>query len=332
MDGITLGQKRRRSVSAASPAPATASAAAKPGSGVQSNWEKLKLKKAQHMEGHRQPERSDKIHSSRSSSCGTSAISSASASAPKCQAAAATSATGRSSDRKAQALTTIMGPFTERSLNTEESKYIAVDCEMVGVGADGVRSALAQVVCVDWLGRVVYCKYVKPTETVTDYRTHVSGIRPEHVRNALDFKTVQKEVADLVKGKVMVGHGLINDLKALLLSHSWQHIRDTARYRPFVRKTRTGHVKPRRLKHLVEQHLGIQIQTGEHEPAEDARAALALYKLYRIQWERDILAQIAGKQQSRGRPSLAERGDASDPTVGANSRPGKERRNKKAKR
>jgi hypothetical protein len=35
-------------------------------------------------------------------------------------------------------------------------------------------------------------------------------------------------------------------------------------------------LRPRKLKHLVSEQLGVEIQTGEHEPAEDARAALAL--------------------------------------------------------
>ena len=35
--------------------------------------------------------------------------------------------------------------------------------------------------------------------------------------------------------------------------------------------------KPRALRHLAAQHLGLTIQAGEHSPVDDARAALYLY-------------------------------------------------------
>jgi RNA exonuclease 4 len=183
----------------------------------------------------------------------------------------------------------ILGPFESAELTPAEQRYVAVDCEMVGVGAEGARSALAQVVIVDYAGRVMYQKYVKCAERVTDYRTAVSGIRPEHLSNpafgAVDFATAQREVAELVRGKVIVGHALHNDMKALMMGHSWREVRDTAKYRAFTFRNKAGQLRPRRLKHLALQHLGCVIQEGEHEPAEDARAALALYRKYRREWE-----------------------------------------------
>ena len=57
-------------------------------------------------------------------------------------------------------------------------KYIAIDCEMVGVGPGGIRSALARVSIVNFHGHVILDTFVKPIEAVTDYRTSVSGITP----------------------------------------------------------------------------------------------------------------------------------------------------------
>ena len=57
---------------------------------------------------------------------------------------------------------------------------------MVGVGgADGGKeySALAQVVVVNYHGHVLLNAYVKPKDAVSDYRTWVSGVTPEHLRN-----------------------------------------------------------------------------------------------------------------------------------------------------
>jgi RNA exonuclease 4 len=127
---------------------------------------------------------------------------------------------------------------------------------------------------------------VKPSEAITDFRTTVSGILPHHVRSARPLAAVQGDVSALISGKVLVGHALHNDLKALLLNHPWKQTRDTASYRPFCRAMRPGGpMKPRRLKHLVLEHLGVDIQAGNHDPAEDARAALALYKIRRQEWE-----------------------------------------------
>ena len=66
-------------------------------------------------------------------------------------------------------------------------KVIGMDCEMVGVGYGGNRSILARVSLVDRDGRCIYDRHVKPTETVTDYRTAVSGIRPSDIQNGFFF-------------------------------------------------------------------------------------------------------------------------------------------------
>lgn len=62
-------------------------------------------------------------------------------------------------------------------------KYVAIDCEMVGVGPNGEDSALARVSIVNFNGAVLLDAYVKPLEKVTDYRTHVSGIEPKHLES-----------------------------------------------------------------------------------------------------------------------------------------------------
>ena len=48
---------------------------------------------------------------------------------------------------------------------------------------------------------------------VTDYRTEVSGVRPEDLAGAPDFKQVQTEVAELIKDRLLVGHAIHHDLK-----------------------------------------------------------------------------------------------------------------------
>ena len=79
---------------------------------------------------------------------------------------------------------------------------------------------------------------------------------------ALPFERVQKEVAEIIEGKIIVGHGLENDMKALLLAHPFAMTRDTAKYRPLQRKKN----RPHSLKWLARNHLNIEIQKGEHDP------------------------------------------------------------------
>ncbi|XP_029059233.1 RNA exonuclease 4 isoform X1 [Monodon monoceros] len=120
------------------------------------------------------------------------------------------------------------------------TKALAMDCEMVGVGPKGEESIVARVSLVNQYGKCVYDKYVKPAQPVTDYRTAVSGIRPDDLAQGEEFEVIQKEVADLLKGRILVGHALHNDLKALFLCHPKKKIRDTQKYKPFRSQVKAG--------------------------------------------------------------------------------------------
>ena len=180
----------------------------------------------------------------------------------------------------------------------EKSRYIALDAEMVGIGSDGISSALARVTLVDWYGSVIYDAYVQVDQPVTDYRTFVSGItaqllQPEN--GAIPFDECRAKVASILHGKILVGHALKNDLAVLRIHHPWQDIRDTAKYEPFM-KTRfdDGVLWPRKLRDLCKERLGKDIQKiGEaHSPIEDATSALDLYKSVRAKWEKTMQYKI----------------------------------------
>ncbi|GAB7343185.1 hypothetical protein MBLNU457_1254t1 [Dothideomycetes sp. NU457] len=187
-------------------------------------------------------------------------------------------------------------------------KYLALDCEMVGTGPPpSLTNILARVSLVNYHGEQIYDTYVlpRPGETVTDYRTHVSGIRPHHLQptTARPFTQVQSVVADLLKDNVLVGHALRNDLDALILSHPGRDIRDTARYAKY-RKMSAGRGPPglRKLSKLV---LGLEIQSGEHSSVEDARAAMELFKHERAGFEEEVRRRFGGS----GRKGTRERGE-----------------------
>ncbi|XP_021232380.1 interferon-stimulated 20 kDa exonuclease-like 2 isoform X2 [Numida meleagris] len=74
------------------------------------------------------------------------------------------------------------------------SKFVAIDCEMVGTGPGGRNSDLARCSIVDYEGDVLYDRYVRPAEPIVDYRTRWSGIRKQHMANAVPFCKAQREV------------------------------------------------------------------------------------------------------------------------------------------
>lgn len=72
--------------------------------------------------------------------------------------------------------------FKDNLSATEKQQYVALDCEMVGIGSNGKRSALARAAVVDFEGTVLYDNYVRPKSFVTDFRTKYSGIRKSDLR------------------------------------------------------------------------------------------------------------------------------------------------------
>ena len=186
---------------------------------------------------------------------------------------------------------------TPTSRDASVTEIVAMDCEMVGVGEDGSRSVLARVTVVNEYGNVILDTFVQATERVTDYRTKVSGVRPRDLKNAPKFVDVQKMVSKLIDKKIVVGHGLKHDFRALLLNHPRERTRDTALYHVFTRPLRStercveGAPRgrgSRSLKELTRTHLRMTIQDGEHSSAEDARAALFLYSKYKRKWEKSL--------------------------------------------
>lgn len=162
-----------------------------------------------------------------------------------------------------------------------------MDCEMVGVGPNPDNdSVLARVSVVNFNGDQIYDSYVRPKEMVTDWRTHVSGIAPKHMVEARTLEHVQKEIAEIMSGRILVGHAVSNDLDALLLGHPKRDIRDTSKHAPYRKIAGGG--SPR-LKILAEEFLGIKIQDGAHSSVEDARATMALYRREKDAFEREHL-------------------------------------------
>jgi hypothetical protein len=179
------------------------------------------------------------------------------------------------------------------------TKVIAIDCEMVGIGEEGRDSMLARVSIVNQYNQCIYDKFVLPTEKITDYRTSVSGIRPGDLKTengAIKFETIQKEVAEIIKNKILVGHAIHNDLKILLLDHPRSKIRDTQKCKHFRTLHRSlGGLSS--LKNLAKLILGIDIQSGEHSSIQDAQCAMRLFTMYRKEWNLEIITRKQKNKQ-----------------------------------
>jgi len=200
--------------------------------------------------------------------------------------------------------------LTEVEVSTDLTKYVALDCEMVGVGSAGKESILARASLVNSRGECIYDKFVRPSEHVRDYRTDVSGVRASNLKNAPKFKVVQQEIADILKDRILVGHALQNDLKILMLSHPRKHIRDTSKYKPFRKLLKT---KRPALKKLAAEILKVSIQEGEHSSVIDARTTMQIFQKYKKEWERSLHSKTPADQLSNGTQIYLGKGTQNKP-------------------
>lgn len=173
--------------------------------------------------------------------------------------------------------------------NVKPTKVVALDCEFVGVGPGGKEDALARASLVNSRGEILYDSFVRVETRVVDYRFQYSGVTAEDITGpeAADPREAQREIADLLKGRILVGHAVKNDLRVLRIPHPQRDIRDTSDYyKKLWKRDGRGGGAPPALRLVVARVLGVdQFQTAEHDSCEDARAALALYKKNSKEWE-----------------------------------------------
>ncbi|CAI0395339.1 unnamed protein product [Linum tenue] len=184
----------------------------------------------------------------------------------------------------------LMGYFGGKGIG-EGVKAIAIDCEMVGGGNDGTTDLCGQVCLVDEDENIIFHTYVQPQFPVTDYRSEVTGLTEEHLKDGMPLKQVQEIISDILyngesvgkarsdggKARLLVGHSLDHDLDCLRISYPPNLLRDTAKYRPLMKTNLVSYS----LKYLTHTYLGYEIQTGEHDPYEDCVSVMRLYKRIR---------------------------------------------------
>ncbi|NXH18088.1 AEN nuclease, partial [Bucco capensis] len=181
------------------------------------------------------------------------------------------------------------GVWTSSSV-LRPSKYVAIDCEMVGTGPQGRLSELARCSVVNYEGDVIYDKYIQPELPIVDYRTRWSGITKKHMKRAIPFKAAQAEILKILKDKIVVGHAIHNDFQALKYFHPKDRTRDTS-HSPLLKQRAGLPIKASvSLKSLARHLLRKKIQVGckGHSSVEDAQTTMELYRLVEVQWEAEL--------------------------------------------
>ncbi|XP_060116205.1 apoptosis-enhancing nuclease-like [Heteronotia binoei] len=185
-------------------------------------------------------------------------------------------------------------------LKCKSKKPVAIDCEMVGTGPGGKVSELARCSVVNYDGDVIYDKYIQPQLPVVDYRTRWSGITRRHLEKATPFVTARAEILQILKDKIVVGHAIHNDFRALKYFHPQEWTRDTSRSP--LRKGKGGLLLKTgvSLKSLAKKFLHKQIQVSRegHSSVEDAQTSMELYRLVEMQWEKDMTGQLSTSPSS----------------------------------
>lgn len=123
---------------------------------------------------------------------------------------------------------------------------------------------------------------VKPNEEITDYVTHISGVDEKSLIGInTTLADIQKKIQRFVDGDtILVGHGLVNDMKCLKMRHPYiidtaviYHHKNGPPYKPSLRDLTVRYLK--RTIQIKDEDKKPGEDKG-HDPCEDAIASLEL--------------------------------------------------------
>ena len=149
---------------------------------------------------------------------------------------------------------------------------LGVDCEMCETDQD--PRALVGVSVVNEKGIVLLKTLVKPPGKIVDYKTTTPASRRRISRNNHHAADVQAKLREFVKPQtILVGHGLVHDLRALKFDHL--PVIDTAMLFSYKNLPRSTPGLADLCKRLLDESMRAE---GTHDSVEDAKMALELAK------------------------------------------------------
>ncbi|KZT19388.1 hypothetical protein NEOLEDRAFT_1183427 [Neolentinus lepideus HHB14362 ss-1] len=161
-------------------------------------------------------------------------------------------------------------------------RYLAVFVQNV-VAKLPTKDILSRVSVTDYRGNIVLDTYVRPIQPVTDYRTSETGLFPAHLANGRSFYEIQREIATIIREKILIGYCLWDFLSVIGTSHPAIDTRDVALFLPFRQTLRSK--KMISLPTLVDRLMARNIGAGYEDPLENARATLDLFRSCEELWE-----------------------------------------------
>lgn len=177
-----------------------------------------------------------------------------------------------------------------------------MDCEMVECEPDNSWlantktkrknpsrvSIAARCAIVDYDGNVLYDSFICPNLRVTDWRTSISGITAIAVNNATPFNEARLKILDILRDKLVVANDIRHDLSSLQIDLPSKDIRDTSTCQILRELAGVPYEQQfASLQDLAKGVLNYEVQnTMQHNPIEDARVAMKLYRFVEDKWEK----------------------------------------------
>ncbi|KAI1666411.1 RNA exonuclease 4 [Pyrenophora tritici-repentis] len=187
------------------------------------------------------------------------------------------------------------------------TKKIAIDCEMM---RSNIGQVLGRVSVVNYDGKTIFDSFIYYPESVTITGTNeqFSGIRWTDIdpqNGARPFSQVQAQLSELFRARVVIGHDIKKDLRAItmdLTAHLPRlqdvarsatclkfdiSVRDTQKYSGYRQYANPGAHQGPNLKNLTQRVLGRSIKQGLVSSVEDAVATMEIYRKAEVEIDRE---------------------------------------------
>ncbi|EGC28635.1 hypothetical protein DICPUDRAFT_159911 [Dictyostelium purpureum] len=181
----------------------------------------------------------------------------------------------------------------ELSKINESSSFFSIDCKIIQIEGTN-KSALGKICICNQNGEIVYERISKPMEKIIDCRGKFTGLTKDIVnKQGAEFLEIQKQVEKIIRNKIIIGHDLTYDLKALKLVHKKKLLRDATQFPTFFNPETNSEDS---LKSIVKRELLFSPDKWDISGKRDTVLNVILYKKYKKEWEAFINNKFYGNK------------------------------------